>query len=73
MSNPNNQSILFLSNSASCCARLPAAAASLLDPDLISRILGSFGASSCYITIYQASVKSPGEIFIAELSHFSVK
>ena len=66
ISNPNSQSILFLSNSCiTCCLVIPAAA-SLLDPELISRISGSFGASSCNITISQASVKTPGKINIAD-------
>ena len=44
-----------------------------LDPELISRISGSFGASSCNITISQASVKTPGKINIADFCHFPVK
>ena len=71
MSNPNNQSILFLSNSmllrltSSCCLLD-------LDPELISRISGSFGASSYNINTRLAFVKSPGEKYLAEICPFSV-
>jgi hypothetical protein len=57
---------------ASCCRAHPAAA-SLLDPELISRISGSFGASYYNIMLRLASVKTPGEINIADFCHFSVE
>ena len=72
ISNPSNQSILFLSISCSSwCTGL--AAASFLDPELISRFSGSFDASSCNIMSLPGLVKSPGEKYLAEISHFSVK
>jgi hypothetical protein len=40
-----------------------------LDPELISRISGSFGASPYNITIPTGIVKTPGEIFIADFRH----
>ena len=73
ISNPNSQSILFLSNSFTCCPAFQLLQPPSLDPELISRISGSFGASSCNITISQASVKTPGKINIADFCHFPVK
>ena len=63
----------FLSNS--CILLLPGF--QLLPPWIwilhSSQISGSFGASYYNITIQTGVVKTPGEINIAELSHFSVK
>jgi len=73
ISNPSNQSISSFLILTSCCPGLPAAAASLLDPELISRFSGSFEASTCYIVSFPGPVKTPGEKYLAELSRFSVE
>jgi len=69
MSNPNNQSILFLSNSCGMLRpapwRKPPASWNL---DKL-RFSGSFTAPVYNIVISPDVVKSPGEIFMAELSH----
>ena len=74
INSPNNQSILFLSNSCVTCSL----AFQLLQPpswilNLFSRFSGSFKASTCYIVSLPGPVKTPGEKYLAEISHFSVE
>ena len=68
ISNPSNQSISsFLFPAA------PAASPVLLPPswilNLFSRFSGSFKASTCYIVSLPGPVKTPGEKYLAEISH----
>ena len=73
INSPNNQSILFLSNSCGMLLpgpwRKPPASWNLR----FSRFSGSFKAPVYNIVISSGLVKSPGEIFLAEICQLPVK